>query len=193
MVFAIDDTERKELLQEFTTARDAYLAALLTAHAELNGEETVSFIEKSYLQNRDRQLGELIAAVTALRVHGQADGKIPRSRIQASFHLLLKERQALLELIVEDCAHWKDWSFAAKMMEIYAGGKQPWNNAMIIKYLEACPLPEAKQFLQHLTDSCAANEPCSARFARDLRASVGRPGCIGRAEVNIKLAEVNLR
>ena len=44
-----------------------------------------------------------------------------------------------------------DTLFAAKLMEIYAGGKQPWNNAMIIKYLEACPLPEAKQFLQHLS------------------------------------------
>jgi hypothetical protein len=32
-------------------------------------------------------------------------------------------------------------------MEIYAEGKQPWNNAMIIKYLEVCPLPAAKQFL----------------------------------------------
>lgn len=124
------------------------LAVLLTAHAELNGEETIRFIEQSYLQNHDRTLDELIKAVDALRVHGQADGTIPRSRILASFHLLLKERPQLLELIIEDCARWEQWSFAPRFMEIYASGKQPWNNAMIIKYLEACPMPEAKSFTQ---------------------------------------------
>jgi hypothetical protein len=127
------------------------LAAMLTAHAELNGEATIAFIEKSYIQNRERTLGELIAAVNTLRVHGQADGKVARSRIQASFQLLLRERPALLEMIIEDCARWKDWSIAPKLMEIYASGKQPWNNAMIIKYLKACPLPEAKQFLKHVS------------------------------------------
>jgi hypothetical protein len=123
------------------------LAALLTAHAELNGEETIRMIEESYIQNRDRQLGELIAAVTALRVHAQADGNVSRSRIQASFHLLLRERTPLAELIIEDFARWKDWSIAPKLMEIHAGAQQPWNNAMIIKYLKACPLPEARHYL----------------------------------------------
>jgi hypothetical protein len=118
------------------------LAALLTAHAELNGEDAIRFIEKAYLENRDRKLGELIAAVTALRVHGQADGSISRVRIQTSFHLLLRERPQLAELIIEDCARWKDWSVAPRLMQVHAEGQQPWNNAMIIKYLEECPLPE---------------------------------------------------
>ena len=99
------------------------------------------------------KLGEIIGAVAALSLHGQADGKIPRSRIAASFHLFLRERPALLELIIEDCARWEDWSFAPKLMEIYAKGQQPWNNAMIVKYLEACPLPMAKQFLSDLSAS----------------------------------------
>jgi hypothetical protein len=34
-------------------------------------------------------------------------------------------------------------------MEMYARGKHPWNNAMILKYLEVCPLPEAKQFVKN--------------------------------------------
>ena len=55
------------------------------------------------------------------------------------------------ETIIEDFSRWEDWSIAAKLMEIHAGGQQPWNNAMIIKYLEACPLPEAKQFLRSLS------------------------------------------
>jgi len=126
------------------------LGALLVAHAELNGEETIRFIEQSYIQNRDRKLGELIAAINTLRVHGQADGKISRARIMASFQLLIRARPALVEMIIEDCARWEDWSIAPKLMEIYASGKQPWNNAMIITYLEACPTPDANQFVKRV-------------------------------------------
>lgn len=128
------------------------LGALLAARAELRGEQAIGFIEASYLQNRDRSLGELIAAVNALRVHGQTNGKVSRSRIMASFQLLLRERPALLEMIVDDCARWEEWGIAPKLMELYASGKQPWNNAMIIKYLEACPLPQAKHFVKRVND-----------------------------------------
>ena len=51
-------------------------------------------------------------------------------------------------MIIEDCAGWEDWSIAPRLIEIYASGKQPWNNAMIIKYLKACPLPTAEQFVK---------------------------------------------
>lgn len=128
------------------------LGALLAARAELSGEATIRLIETSYLQNRDRMLGELIAAVNALRVHGQADGIVSHARIVASFQLLMRERPALVEMIVEDCARWEDWTIAPKLMEMYAGGKQPWNNAMILKYLGACPLPEAKRFIMNARD-----------------------------------------
>ena len=129
------------------------LGALLAARAELRGEETIRLIESSYLPNRERTLSELIAAVNALRVHGQADGKVSRDRIMTSFQLLIRERPALVEMIIEDCARWEEWGIAPQLMEMYARGKHPWNNAMILKYLEACPLPEAKQFVENAADA----------------------------------------
>jgi hypothetical protein len=123
------------------------LTVLLASHVALNGDETIRFIEQSYLQDPNRKLDELIAAVDALRLHGQAEGKIPRARILVSFNLLLRERPALAELIIEDCARWQEWSFAPQFMELYAGGQQSWNNALILKYLKACPLPAAQQFV----------------------------------------------
>ena len=69
--------------------------------------------------------------------------------------MLLRERAPLAETIIEDFARWEDWSVAPQLMAIYAGGQQPWNNAMIIKYLQACPQPAAKHFLQKL----ASDEP----------------------------------
>ena len=60
---------------------------------------------------------------------------------------LLRERPQLVEMIIEDCARWKDWSIAAKLLEIHASGQQPWNNTLIMKYLQACPLPDVQEFL----------------------------------------------
>ena len=34
------------------------------------------------------------------------------------------------------------------MIQIDTSGEQPWNNALIFKYLEACPLPAAKRFVE---------------------------------------------
>ena len=107
-------------------------------------------------------MGE-IAAINTLRVHGQADGKVSRTRIVASFHLLLRERSALVEMIIEDCARWEEWSIAPKLMGIYAHGQQPWNNAMIIGYLKACPLPKAQQFVKRIASSDAAETGPSSR------------------------------
>lgn len=150
------DERTAALLQEWIDQRWAgsdagYLAALLTAHLEVNGEVAVRFIEESYIKSGDRSLGEIVAAVDALRTHGQAGARISRERIKASFHLLLRERPPLAELVIDDFARWKDWSIATRLMEIYAGGEQPWNNAMIIRYLQACPLPSAKDFLNRVS------------------------------------------
>lgn len=127
------------------------LTVLLAAHAELNGEETIRFIEQSYLKDQNRKLDEIIAAVDAIRLHGQAQGDIPRSRVLESFRVLLRARPALSELIIDDCARWEEWSFAPKFMELHAGGQQAWNNTLIMRYLKSCPLPEVKQYLRNQT------------------------------------------
>jgi hypothetical protein len=77
----------------------------------------------------------------------QADKLSMKSRSSFNGPHILRWNRFLDTWIIEDCARWQDWSFAPGLMEIYAEGKQPWNNAMIIKYLEVCPLPAAKQFL----------------------------------------------
>jgi hypothetical protein len=143
------DLVRKWIEQTSGGSHSAYITALLTAHVELNGEDAVRFLEKAYIQNRDRTLGELIAAVDALRTHGQAGTRISRERIKTSLRLLLRERPPLAELVIDDFARWQDWSIAPRLMQIHAGGKQPWNNALILKYMEACPLPNAKRFVEN--------------------------------------------
>jgi hypothetical protein len=144
-----DSAMLDEWLQEnWAGGQAGYLAALLTAHIELNGDTAIRMIEKTYLRNGERSLDEIIAAVDALRTHGEAGMTIPRARVQASFYFLLRERPALAEMIIDDFIRWQDWSVAPQLMQILIADKQPWNTALIIKYLEACPLPEAKQFLQ---------------------------------------------
>ena len=149
-----DDAQRTQLKQwvdeRLATGSSSHLAAMLTAYAELRGESAMTFIEATYFRGPQRTLGELIAASQALRLHGQADDKIPRGRILAVYHRLLKERPQLLELFLEDCQQWEDWSIASQLIEIYLDGKQPWHNKLITDYMKACPLPAAKQFLERV-------------------------------------------
>jgi hypothetical protein len=144
----------KEMIdQRWKSRNSGNLSALLAAHAEVNGETSIDFIEKSYFQNRDRKLDELIEAVDALRLLGQADETISGTRIRESYHLFLNERPQLLELIIEDITRWEDWSFAPILIELYKSRKQPWNNNVIMKYLKACPNPDVKQFVYQGVDS----------------------------------------
>lgn len=123
------------------------IAALLTAHLELSGEPGVRFLEESYILNRDRQLGEISAAVDALRNHGEADGAVSRARVLMTYHRLLDQRPQLVELITQDCVRWRDWSFAAPLADIRASGQYPWSHRAIDEYLKACPLPTTKNLI----------------------------------------------
>jgi hypothetical protein len=94
--------------------------------------------------------------------HGQAENTISCDRIKASFHLLVRERPSLAELVINECKRWKDWSLAPKLMELYAGGNQPWNNSLILEYLSARPLASAKDFLNRAsTDKPTAQKPAA--------------------------------
>lgn len=153
----------RELLKRWIKKQSASgsssrLAPMLVAFAELNDEESLQFIEQEYLLNRERTLGEIVAAVEALRLHGGADTELSRKRILASYHLLLRERPQLAELIIADCAAWKDWSIAHRLLDIHLSGKQPWNNNLILEYMQKCPLPIAKRFLDRISTAVANSD-----------------------------------
>jgi hypothetical protein len=78
--------------------------------------------------------------------------------------VLLRERPQLAELVIDDFARWQDWTPASKLIEIYAKGEQPWNNALITSYLKACPLSSAKDFLKHL--ACGTEPPIAVRYPK---------------------------
>ena len=81
---------------------------------------------------------------------GEADGTVSRERILTSFRLTLRERPAMLELFIADCGRWEDWSLAPMLIQIYTRGKQPWNHAKIMAYLQACPDEAAQQFVDRV-------------------------------------------
>ncbi len=69
------------------------LGTLLAADAELNGEETIRFIEKSFFKNRERKLGELIAAINSLE-------SLIRDVIVMSIELVENVENGTLEVLV---------------------------------------------------------------------------------------------
>ncbi len=150
----IQDSHRIERWLQDSVGIDnvGYLTALLTANIELNREAAVNSIEQSFIRNPERKLAELIAAVDALRTHGQAQTSVGRDRVTSSYRLLLRYRPALAELVIDDFVRWEEWSMTPKLIEFYTSGDQPWNNALILRYMKACPLPQARKFLEQQTD-----------------------------------------
>jgi hypothetical protein len=135
-----DASRRNHQLRAAWESNDAtLLAALLTARMEHEGASAVTWLENQYILDRDRTLDEVLAAVTALSVHG-ADGSPLRARIQQACHTFIAERPPLSGLVADDLIRWQDWSMAKFYQALLDSGAPilPEARPRINRYLNAC-------------------------------------------------------
>jgi hypothetical protein len=117
------------------------LGAVLTAHLELEGESAVDIIEARYFRDRDRTLPEIVEAILALRVHGDANATVSRPRVIQAFRSLFDDREPLVFLIVADLARWQDWESKERLIDLAdrVGDDIPEIRLRLNDYLLACP------------------------------------------------------
>src|SRR5439155_22742944 len=128
----------------------------------LAGEAGLPLIEKQFIQNDKATTSDGQAIVTALRFHGEEEKVIPRARLLKTLRLYL-DRSAWADQVMPELARWEDWSALPKLVTLFqeADKALPTETTAfalrvpIIKYLRACPLPEAKQRLTELEKSHA--------------------------------------
>jgi hypothetical protein len=122
------------------------LAALVGADLELRGAAGVERIEKLYLTDPERAKPEIEAALVALRVHGDTDGAVPRTRVIQAFLLFIKQQPSLAGLVAAKLAEWKYWEAAPEYTELLQSGapQDPASRDAIIKYLQSRPSSEVK-------------------------------------------------
>jgi len=143
------------------------LSAIIACYLSLAGAEGLSVVDEMFLRhkdtNADRTWG---AAITALRFHGQEANVIDRAHVVAVFRNTLQLPQ-LGARILSDLARWEDWSVLDQVSELFvdAEGDTLWIREPVVRYLLACPLPEAKKQLSRLQRLDPAAVENGRRFA----------------------------
>ncbi|MFO0942721.1 MAG: hypothetical protein U0930_18440 [Pirellulales bacterium] len=142
----------EKLLKSEDPNRQAGLDALIACYLTLKGEAGLKLIEDLFLNDPKVGYNEIYSTVMAIRFHG-TDGKIinPKRLAKALYPLL--QRPKLADIIIPDLARWEDWSQIERVVQLFKESENTevnWVRIPVIKYLRACPLPEAQVALKEL-------------------------------------------
>jgi len=124
-----------------------YLGALLLCYLELGGDSALDVVESQFLM-RDR--ARQIAALQAMRMLLDENSRISRELLLAACRRQLKDLD-LASGILRDLALWKDWQAVPIAIGLL---EQPDRYRHVrlsaLRYLLACPLPQAQDKLDEL-------------------------------------------
>lgn len=144
-----------ELLERLIRSDDrkeqAGLDALVSCYLKLKGPEGLELIEQEFLKNEEADYVDTLATISALRFHGSEEKIIPRERLVAAVRTLL-DRPKMADMIIPDLARWEDWTVMEKLVELFKNSTEDtvWVRVPVIQYLQVCPRPEAKKYIEEL-------------------------------------------
>lgn len=141
----------ESLLKSDDRKKKAGLDALIGCYLTLAGADGMPLVEKLFLEDKDAEYADTYAAIMAIRFHGTETDIIPRERLLQGLHLML-DRPSLADLVIVDLARWEDWSVIDRLTKLFkeANDDSSWVRVPVIRYLMACPKPEAKEALVEL-------------------------------------------
>lgn len=132
------------------------LDALLACYLRLAGAEGLPLVEERFLKSNTFEgkkvaYTETYAAIQAVRFLGEESDAIGRERLAVGLRYML-DRPLLADLVIPDLARWGDWSVIDRLVKLFkeADKESRWVRVPIIRYLQACPLPRAKQHIEQL-------------------------------------------
>ncbi len=140
------------LLRSEDRKQKAGLDALIGAYLTIMGADGMPLIEELFLKNKKAEYADTYAAIMAIRFHGTETDVIPRKRLLTGLHHML-DRPELADLVIVDLARWEDWTVMPRLVTLFkdADEKSSWVRVPVVRYLMACPLPEAKVALKEVT------------------------------------------
>ncbi len=156
--------EIEKLLEQHDKKRMRALDALAACYMTLLGVDALPLLEERFLQTEEvDRMVRASAVISALRFHGERDKEVPRQAIVEVMQRMLNRPQLAGKVLV-DLTRWKDWSIVEQVAQLYhaASGESAWVSAPAIRYLETCPLPEAKEHLAAILEK----DPHALRRAR---------------------------
>jgi hypothetical protein len=129
------------------------LASMLAADLELRGAAQVPWIEERYLRDRLRSGPEILAALLALSVHGNASGAIPRERVIQSYRVFMKAHPEIAGYVAQDLATWQYWDAVPEYVALMKSDvpQQFPSRVATLAYLRQSPSPEARELALRTT------------------------------------------
>jgi|GEM_PF-2361697 len=147
--------EDAKLLEDLMSSEDprsrAGLDALLACYVNLTGEEGLDKVDELFLKNPNAEYADTYSAIMAIRFHDSETNVVRRERLAESLKHMLK-RPELADLVIADLAKWEDWSVISILCELFVSADEDssYVRVPVIKYLQACPLPIAKDKIEEL-------------------------------------------
>lgn len=161
-----EDTKMlEELMLSGNRQKMRGLEALIACYLTLKGEDGMELVSKTFFEDPDCEFTNTMLAMQALRFHAAETEVIPKARIVAAARHVL-DRDEARDMVIPDLARWEDWSVMERLVKIFreSDGDDNWIRVPIASYLFACPLPQAKVYLEELKEM----DPSSIARARYL-------------------------
>lgn len=144
----------EEVIQSGDRERQSGLDALIACYLTLKGDEGVPLVESTFLDNPAAEHIDVFSAITALRFHATEADKVSKDRIVQAFHYVLKQPK-MADMVINDLARLEDWTVMDQLVAMFREANSDdtkWVRTPIISYLQACPLPVAKQHIATLRE-----------------------------------------
>jgi hypothetical protein len=155
------------LLESFLNSKDrkvkvGFLDAIIGSYLALKGAPGIELVEKLYLKNNDAEFTDTYAAIQAVRIAEEA-GIIQKDKAAEALRNVL-DRPKIADLVIPDLARYQDWSVVDRLVELFniPGDESAWVRVPVLRYLQVCPLPKAKDELAKLEKI----DPTSAKQAK---------------------------
>jgi hypothetical protein len=128
------------------------VSAMLAADLELRGPSRIAWIEKRYFADRSRTMPEIEAALLALKVHGDTDGAVPRSRVIEAYRVFMRQRKPMAGFVAPQLAEWSYWDATPEYVALLKSksAPDPASRYAILTYLQRSPRADAKAALEAL-------------------------------------------
>ena len=142
------------LIEELFKSKDrklkAGLDAMIGAYLAIKGPNGLDLIEIQFLKNNDAEFTDTYGAIQAIRI-AQETGIVPKDKAAEAFHFML-DRPKMADLVIPDLARWQDWTVLDRLVGLFvnADADSAWVRVPVLKYLQVCPLPAAKEQLAKL-------------------------------------------
>jgi hypothetical protein len=156
------------------------LDAIIGCYLAIGGPDGLHLVEELYLKKNDNFV-DTNSALQAVRI-AEESTILKKPDAAAAFRRLL-DNPKMADLVIPDLARWQDWTAIDRLVELFlkADPDSNWIRVPVLRYLQVCPLPEAKRQLARLEkvdpDSAkrAAAFPALSGLISGAKAPAGKP------------------